>query len=491
MASIIRTESAPSATPRRRGPFALFARIAEKALPIDLILLVQRLGLAAIFFLSGRTKVEGWFTLTDTTFYLFETDYALPFLNPVHAAYAATIAEHLFPILLVLGLFIPLLGGGAARHDARHPAFRLSGRLADPPLLARPDAADHRHGRRQALARPPRPCPLSSVMNRRAALKLGAGGLVALGTPPASALAREAVMPDTASLDHLVTRHRKVRVGGLDIFYREAGRRDAPALLLLHGFPTSSHMFRHLIPALADRYRVIAPDYPGFGYSDFPEREAFTYSFARLAETIAGFTDATGLSRYALYIQDYGAPVGLRLALLRPERITALITQNGNAYEEGLSALWDPLRAYWAEPSPANRAILQGWLGEGGTRLQYTGGVPEEQLERLAPDNWTLDWVKLSRPGNAEVQLDLFGDYRTNVALYPAFQAFLRERRPPTLVLWGRHDPFFTVAGARAFTRDVPGTDLQLLDGSHFLLETHGPIAARLIRDFLARRLRA
>jgi pimeloyl-ACP methyl ester carboxylesterase len=288
-----------------------------------------------------------------------------------------------------------------------------------------------------------------------------------------------------------VTRYRTVTVDGLDIFYREAGRADAPVLLLLHGFPTSSHMFRHLIPALADRYRVIAPDYPGFGHSDFPDRSAFTYSFAALAETMAGFTDAIGLTRYALYIQDYGAPVGLRLALLRPERVTALITQNGNAYAEGLSALWDPLRAYWADPSPANRAVLRGWLGEDGARLQYTAGVPEEQLDRLAPDSWTLDWVKLSRPGNAEVQLDLFGDYRTNVALYPAFQAWLRQRRRPTLVLWGRNDPFFTVAGARAFARDVPDAELQLLDGSHFLLETHGPIAARLIRDFLARWLSA
>jgi pimeloyl-ACP methyl ester carboxylesterase len=328
------------------------------------------------------------------------------------------------------------------------------------------------------------------MLDRRSALKLGAGCLVALGAPPAAASAREAVLPDAASLDHLVTRHRKVRIGGLDIFYREAGRPDAPALLLLHGFPTSSHMFRHLIPALADRYRVVAPDYPGFGYSSFPERSAFTYSFAALAETMAGFTDAVGLSRYALYIQDYGAPVGLRLALLRPERVTALVTQNGNAYEEGLSALWDPLRAYWADPSPANRAVLQGWLGEDGTRLQYTAGVPREQLERLAPDSWTLDWAKLSRPGNADVQIDLFGDYRANVALYPAFQAFLRERHPPTLVLWGRNDPFFTVAGARAFGRDVPDAEMHLLDGSHFLLETHGPIAVRLIRDFLARRLR-
>lgn len=322
-------------------------------------------------------------------------------------------------------------------------------------------------------------------MNRRIAIKLGAGSLFALGAGAPS----EPALFDPADFNHLVTRHRTVQVNGLDIFYREAGRPDAPAVLLLHGFPTSSHMFRHLIPALADRYRVVAPDYPGFGYSSFPGRSAFTYSFAALAETAAAFTDAVGLARYALYIQDYGAPVGLRLALSRPERVSALITQNGNAYEEGLSDLWGPLRAYWADPSAANRAVLHGWLGEDGTRLQYTAGVPDGLLERLSPDNWTQDWVKLSRPGNAEVQIDLFGDYRTNVELYPAFQRYLREHRPPTLVLWGRNDPFFTIEGARAFARDLPDTEFHFLDGSHFLLETHGPMATAILRDFLARRL--
>jgi len=322
-------------------------------------------------------------------------------------------------------------------------------------------------------------------MTRRSALAAGLGTLAFAAELPASAGAPVGVEP--WELDHLVTRHRKVRINGLDLFYREAGRADAPALLLLHGFPTSSHMFRHLIPVLADRYRVIAPDYPGFGYSDFPGRDAFTYSFAVFAELIAAFTDAVGLTRYGLYIQDYGAPVGLRLALAAPERVTALITQNGNAYEEGLSPLWEPLRAYWRDPSERNRAALRGWLNEAGTRLQYSAGVAEGQLDRLAPDNWELDWARLSRPGNVDVQLDLFGDYRTNVALYPDFQRFLRERRPPTLVLWGRNDPFFTVAGARAFLRDVPAAELHLLDGSHFLLETHGPHAIRRIRDFLAR----
>jgi pimeloyl-ACP methyl ester carboxylesterase len=289
-------------------------------------------------------------------------------------------------------------------------------------------------------------------------------------------------MPD---FEQLTVRHRLVKIDGLDIFYREAGRRDAPAILLLHGFPTSSHMFRHLIPALADRYRVVAPDYPGFGNSSFPPPEEFTYGFQRLAEVIASFTDAVGLDRYAVYIQDYGAPIGLRLSLLRPDRVTAIISQNGNAYEEGLSEGWDPLRAYWADPSPKNRATLSGWLGEDGTKLQYTAGVAEGQLERLSPDNWTIDWTKLSRPGNADAQVDLFGDYQTNVALYPAFQAFFRMRQPPALILWGKNDPFFTVAGARAFLRDLPNASLIFLDGSHFLLETHGPEATWHIRRFL------
>lgn len=303
---------------------------------------------------------------------------------------------------------------------------------------------------------------------------------------PAVAIAPEARI-DPADFDHLTVRHRTVKVGDVEIFYREAGRADAPALLLLHGFPTSSHMFRHLIPALADRYRVVAPDYPGFGYSGFPAPDQFQYSFARLAHVMAQFTDAVGLSRYALYIQDYGAPVGLRLAVERPAAIRALITQNGNAYEEGLSPLWAPLKAYWADPSEKNREALRGWLNDGGVRLQYSAGVPQEQSDRLSPDNWTLDWNRMQRPGNIDVQLDLFGDYRTNVELYPRFQQFLRTRRPPTLVLWGRNDPFFTVAGARAYQRDVPNAEIELVDGSHFLLETHGPFAVHRIRRFLGR----
>ncbi len=287
------------------------------------------------------------------------------------------------------------------------------------------------------------------------------------------------------NFDQLTTRHRTVKVGDLEIFYREAGPKDAPAILLLHGYPTSSHMFRHLIPALADSYRVIAPDYPGFGNSSFPDPGQFAYSFAGLAEIMARFTDAVGLARYAMYIQDYGAPIGLRLALLMPDRVTAIISQNGNAYEEGLSDGWDPLRAYWANPSPENRATLSGWLGEAGTKLQYTAGVREDHLERLSPDNWTIDWTKLSRSGNADAQISLFGDYKTNVDLYPAFQEYFRKRQPPALILWGKHDPFFTVAGAQAFLRDLPSARLVFLDGSHFLLETHGPEATWHIRRFL------
>jgi pimeloyl-ACP methyl ester carboxylesterase len=289
------------------------------------------------------------------------------------------------------------------------------------------------------------------------------------------------------NVDHLEVRHRRIAVNGLEIFYREAGRPDAPAILLLHGFPASSHMFRHLIPALADRYRVVAPDYPGFGHSAFPDRDRFAYSFGTFADLMTGFTDAVGLTRYTLYVQDYGAPVGLRLALTRPERVVGLIVQNGNAYEEGLSDAWAPIRTYWEDPTTENRGVLREWLDPAGMRLQYVAGVPEEQIECFAPDTWTLDWALMSRPGNVDLQLDLFGDYRTNVELYPAFHEFFRSYRPPTLIVWGRHDPFFTVAGAQAYTRDLPDAELHLLDAGHFALESHAPKIIELMRDFLAR----
>jgi pimeloyl-ACP methyl ester carboxylesterase len=288
-------------------------------------------------------------------------------------------------------------------------------------------------------------------------------------------------------LPSVPTMFRIASVDGLKVFYREAGDAKAPVVLLLHGFPTSSHMYRDLIPALADRYHVVAPDLPGFGFTEAPDRKNFKYSFDHLAEVIERFTESLRLSRYALYIFDYGAPVGLRLALRHPERITALISQNGNAYEEGLSDGWNPIQAYWKDPSPENRAALRAFLKPEATQWQYAHGVPNP--ERLSPDAWTLDSALLTRPGNDEIQLDLFGDYQSNVALYPKFQAFIRTHRPPLLAVWGKNDPFFLPAGAEAFKRDNPDAEIHLLDAGHFALESQGPEIAAIIRDFLARKL--
>jgi pimeloyl-ACP methyl ester carboxylesterase len=308
-------------------------------------------------------------------------------------------------------------------------------------------------------------------------------GLALTGAALARSTPARAEQAPTA--EQIRTHYKTVQIDGLKLFYREAGSPAAPALLLLHGFPTSSHMFRDLIPALADRYHVVAPDYPGFGYSDFPDRDKFQYGFAAYAEIVDKFTQAIGLHRYALYIQDYGAPVGLRLALRAPERVTALIVQNGNAYDEGLSEAWAPIKAYWREPTGANRDKLRGFLTLEGTRSQYTTGLSDTQVALISPDSWTLDWSLLNRPGNIDLQLDLFGDYQTNVALYQRFQAFFREHRPPTLIVWGRNDPFFTVAGAQAYRRDLPHAELHLLDAGHFALETHGAEIAANIRRFL------
>jgi len=284
-----------------------------------------------------------------------------------------------------------------------------------------------------------------------------------------------------------MTTYRTASVDGLKVFYREAGDTKAPTVLLLHGFPTSSHMYRELIPALADHYHIVAPDLPGFGYSDAPARTAFAYTFDHLAEVIDRFTEVTGLDRYAIYVFDYGAPIGFRLALRHPERVTAVISQNGNAYLEGLSEGWNPIQAYWKNPSVENRAALRALLKPESTQWQYTHGV--SQPERLSPDAWTLDSALLARAGNDEIQLDLFGDYQSNVALYPKFQEYFRTRRPPLLAVWGRNDPFFLPAGAQAFRRDIPDADIQLLDAGHFALESHGPEIAALIRDFLGRKL--
>ena len=285
------------------------------------------------------------------------------------------------------------------------------------------------------------------------------------------------------------TMNRKVDVDGLEVFYREAGPADAPVLLLLHGFPSSSHMFRDLIPKLAGEYRVIAPDLPGFGQSAMPAREAFAYTFDKLARVIDRFTEVLGLRRFALYVFDYGAPVGWRLATWHPERITALVTQNGNAYEEGLSEGWNPIQAYWRDPSAANRDALRQFLAPQSTQWQYTHGVSD--AARVSPDGYTLDNWYLSRPGADDVQLDLFLDYASNVALYPAFQAYFREHQPPLLAVWGRNDPFFLPAGAEAFKRDIPDADVRFFDTGHFALETHADEIATAIRGFLAKTLQA
>jgi pimeloyl-ACP methyl ester carboxylesterase len=301
---------------------------------------------------------------------------------------------------------------------------------------------------------------------------------------PTGALA--ATQPHQA--DSAVTRYRTARVEGLDIFYREAGAAGAPVVVLLHGFPTSSHMFRNLIPALAHRYRVIAPDYPAFGQSATPDRRAFTYSFARFTELMDGLLNQLGVERYALYVQDYGAPVGFRLALRHPERVTALVIQNGNAYEEGLREFWNPIKAYWADGSSANRAALRAGLTLAATKSQYLDGASDPS--RVAPDAWVLDQALLDRPGIDEIMLDLFKDYGSNVALYPQFQAYFRSRRPPALIVWGKHDAIFPAEGARAYLRDLPDAELHLLDSGHFALEDNGHDIAALMLDFLDRTLR-
>jgi pimeloyl-ACP methyl ester carboxylesterase len=279
--------------------------------------------------------------------------------------------------------------------------------------------------------------------------------------------------------------YRRIEVDGLKIFYREACKVDAPSLLLLHGFPTASHVFRGLIPQLAEQFRLVAPDFPGFGQSEMPSRDKFNYTFDNIARVIDRFTEAVGLARFAIYVFDYGAPTGFRLAMRHPERIAAIISQNGNAYEEGLSEGWNPMRAYWTQPSEANRKALRTFLCPETTIWQYKQGVSDTTL--ISPDGFCLDNFYLARPGADEIQLDLFGDYKSNVALYPEFQSYFRKYKPPLLAVWGKNDPFFLPAGAEAFKRDIPSAQVRFFDTGHFALETHCDEIATVICDFLSR----
>ncbi|QPF75996.1 alpha/beta hydrolase [Roseateles sp. DAIF2] len=316
-----------------------------------------------------------------------------------------------------------------------------------------------------------------------------ATALISLSLAPQALAAPVAEAPTARVAAEPQIRYRSLSIDGVELFYREAGPAQGPVLLLLHGFPTSSHMFRELIPRLATKYRVIAPDYPGFGHSAMPPRERFAYTFDNYAGLIGKLTEALGASKYSLYVMDYGAPVGYRLATRHPERVSALIVQNGNAYEEGIEGFWDPIKAYWKTGAAPEREALRWLTSIKATRWQYSNGVADASL--LSPDAWTVDQALLDRPGNQEVQLDLFYDYRRNLPLYPVWQAYFRKHQPPTLVVWGKNDAIFVAAGAAPYKRDLPEAEIHLLDTGHFALETHGPQIAGLIDEFLARKLPA
>ncbi len=318
---------------------------------------------------------------------------------------------------------------------------------------------------------------------------VAAGAVLTLGVVTAAAAADKPLLADwtgvqsaraTASAQ---VRHKTVAIDGLDIFYREAGPASAPTVLLLHGFPSSSSMFRNLIPALADRYHVVAPDYPGFGHSAMPSVDAFDYSFDNLARVVEAFTEKLGLKAYSLYVMDYGAPVGYRLAVKHPERVQGLIIQNGNAYDEGLEGFWDPFRAYWKNRTAETAKPLAGFLNIGATKWQYTQGTRDPHV--ISPDAWTVDQYFLDRPGNKDIQLQLFYDYGSNPPKYPEWQAYFRRHQPPALIVWGKNDPIFPASGAHPYKRDLKNVDFHLLDTGHFALEEDGDKIARLIRRFL------
>ena len=298
-----------------------------------------------------------------------------------------------------------------------------------------------------------------------------------------------ALLVATAALATPRTQYRTIDVGGVKIFYREAGDPNAAAILLLHGLPSSSHMFRDLIPLLSDRYHVVAPDYPGFGFSDAPDRARYDYTFENLSRTVTRFTEQLGLTRYAMYVFDYGAPVGFRMALAHPERVSAIISQNGNVYLEGLSPNFDRVRKAWTEPSQANREALRAGLMPTANQRRYYGGVSEANRALVAPESFTLDDALMARPGIVELQLDLLANYGSNIDQYDGFQAYLRQYKPPLLAIWGKNDVTFLPAGALAFRRDVPSADIRLLDAGHFALETHGVEIAEAIRGFLEKYL--
>jgi pimeloyl-ACP methyl ester carboxylesterase len=307
---------------------------------------------------------------------------------------------------------------------------------------------------------------------------------------PRSLLLLAALAVPAVAADPPKTHHKTVKVGDLDVFYREAGPKDAPAVLLLHGFPSSSQMFRHLIPKLADTYRVVAPDYPGFGQSSMPARDQFAYTFDHLAEVVEKFTEKVGLTKYALYVQDYGAPVGYRLASKHPDRVTAVVVQNGNAYDEGLdNDFWKPIKAYWKEPtSKDKREALRPFTKLEATKWQYTHGLKAPEL--VPPDAWATDQFYLDRKGNDDIQLDLFLSYGSNPPLYPKWQEYFRTHQPPVLVVWGKNDQIFPAAGAEPYKRDLKDVDFHLLDAGHFALETHGDEIAAKMRAFFAKTVR-